>query len=170
MAQVAHSIIPIIEDAEALDHIDEMMEVEDVDVFEVGPYDLSRSLGEKGQAYAGVKTMAALEKVCAAAARHGKAVLAPLWHTVKGDSYPAIYQRQMDELISRGVNCLYEIETVHMANHMTRLNVLRSVRAVEDDAPAPAPARAPAKKKSRGLVAAKTVKAKPSAKPASRRR
>ncbi len=145
-ANRAHSIIPIIEDVEALDHLDEMMAVEDVDIYEVGPFDLSRSLGENGQAYAGPKTMAALEKVCAAAERHGKAVCAPIWHTIKTDSYPGIYARQMDELISRGVNCLYEIETAFMALHMTRLGLLREVRTVEDDVPAPA-AKKPAAKK-----------------------
>jgi 2-keto-3-deoxy-L-rhamnonate aldolase RhmA len=140
-ANRAHAIIPIIEDADALDHLDEMMEVKDVDIYEVGPFDLSRSLGEKGQAYAGTKTMAALEKICAAAERHGKAVCAPLWHTIKTDSYPGIYARQMDELISRGVNCLYEIETAFMALHMTRLGLLREVRTIEDEPVAPPPAK-----------------------------
>ncbi len=144
-ANRAHAIIPIIEDAAALDHLDELMEVEDVDIYEVGPFDLSRSLGENGQAYAGPKTMAALERVCAAAERHGKAVCAPTWHTVKTDSYPAVYARQMDELISRGVNCLYEIETAFMALHMTRMGILREVRTIEDEPAAPPPKAAPKK-------------------------
>lgn len=140
-ANVSSSIIPIIEDAEALNNLDDMMSVEGVDLFEVGPFDLSRALGENGQAYNGPKTMAALEKVCEAAERHGKAICAPVWHTVKTDSYPGIYQRQMDELIARGVTCLYEIESAYMALHLTRMGILRQVKieTVEEEDAAPAP-------------------------------
>ncbi len=138
LANRSHAVIPIIEDAEALDNLDDLMSVENVDIFEIGPYDLSRSLGETGQGFTGQKTMAAIEKVCAAAQRHGKSVLAPIWHTRANDSYPKMIEHQMDELISRGINCLYELETVFLSLHMTRTSVLRHVKEVKSE-PEPVP-------------------------------
>ncbi len=151
-ANTSNSVIPIIEDKEALDHLDDMMQVEGVDLFEIGPFDLSLSLGENGKAYSGPKTMAAIEQICEAAQRHGKGVVAPVWHTIKDDSYPAVYARQMDELISRGINCLYEIDSAFMAVHLTRMGILRSVRTVEDEPVAATPVAA----KTNGKSAAKS--------------
>ncbi|HEY0190027.1 MAG TPA: aldolase/citrate lyase family protein [Kofleriaceae bacterium] len=132
-ANRSHAVIPIIEDREALDHLDDMMGVEEVDIFEVGPYDLSRSLGETGQGFTGVKTMAAIEKICEAASRHGKAVLAPLWHPRGVGAYKELLQHQMDELLARGINCVYELESAFLALHLARMSLLKRVREVKDE-------------------------------------
>lgn len=139
IANHSHAVIPILEDRDALDHLDDLMSVAEVDIFEVGPYDLSRSLGEPGQGYTGTKTMAAIEQICEAASRHGKAVLAPIWHPRGKGSYGELLQHQTDELLARGINCVYELESAFLALHLSRLAVLKRVREVKDEPAASAP-------------------------------
>lgn len=120
------AIIPIIEDVEALDHLDEMMSTTDVDIFEVGPFDLSQSLGVNRQlTYANPETMAALEKITAAARRHNKAVLVPLWFTADTDSPAKVIRKQIDELISRGVTVFYALEMIVVARLFRDLMKIR---------------------------------------------
>jgi 4-hydroxy-2-oxoheptanedioate aldolase len=168
-ANQSHSIIPILEDREALDHLDEMMSVDEVDIFEIGPYDLSRSLGEQGKGFSGVKTMAAIEQICEAAGRHGKAVLSPLWYKRGAGSYQELLQHQVDELLSRGINCVYEIETVFLSLHLSRMTVLKRVRTVE---PTPEVAKPKPKKNGKAVKPAKAAarNGAAAAKPAASRR
>ena len=67
------SVSLMIEDAEAIDNIDEIVEVEGIDVLNVGTSDLAASLGVPGQPLH-EKVAEASEKVLAAAARKGIAV------------------------------------------------------------------------------------------------
>jgi 2-keto-3-deoxy-L-rhamnonate aldolase RhmA len=126
MAETARSVIPIIEDAEALDHLDEMMSSSDVDIFEVGPFDLSQSLGVKRElTYANRETMAAIEKIAAAARRHKKGVLVPLWLSDDADSPSKLLRKQIDELASRGITIFYAIEMVMMGRLLRDLTKIR---------------------------------------------
>jgi 2-keto-3-deoxy-L-rhamnonate aldolase RhmA len=110
------AIIPIIEDVEALDHLDEMMASPDIDIFEVGPFDLSQSLGVKRElTYSNPETMAAIEKIAACARRHGKAVLVPLWMTPDTDSPAKLVRKQIDELAARGITVFYALEMIVVA-------------------------------------------------------
>ena len=91
-AQTTNTIIPIIEDREALDHLDEIAAVEGVDIIEIGPFDLSRSLGVPGQSYMSPIVMDAIDAIVTAARNHGKAVLAPLWISPQTDSPAKVIQ------------------------------------------------------------------------------
>lgn len=128
------SIIPIIEDAEALDHLDELMSCPDVDIFEIGPYDLSASLGEPGLIYNSPKCMAAIERITETAQKYNKAVLAPMVFSLKMGSMKDLIQYQMDELISRGITLLYVGEAPLLVECLLNLTVLRQIRIVDEDA------------------------------------
>lgn len=120
------AIIPIIEDKESLDHLDEMMASTDVDIFEVGPFDLSQSLGVKRQlTYANPETMAALEKIAACAKRHNKRVLVPLWVTPDTDSPAKVVRKQIDELVKRGITIFYALEMIVVARLFRDLMAIR---------------------------------------------
>jgi 4-hydroxy-2-oxoheptanedioate aldolase len=126
MADQSRSVIAIIEDVEALDHLDEMMSSSDIDIFEVGPFDLSQSLGVRRElTYGNKETMAAIEKIAAAAKRHKKGVLVPLWLTDDADSPAKLVRKQMDELLSRGITIFYMIEMVMMGRLLRDLMKLR---------------------------------------------
>lgn len=154
-AKAAHShslVIPIIEDKAALDNLDEIVAVEGVDIIEVGPYDLSRSLGENGLAYGSKVTLEALDAICEAARRHGKVVCAPIWHSPDSDTARKTVEWQIENMIARGVTLLYDIEVILVAQHFQRITALRSVRVrrddeVADEAPAPSRSKRTAPKK-----------------------
>ena len=110
IANEESSIIPILEDKECLDHLDELMSSPDVDIFEVGPFDLSHSLGlNPTLSYGNPETMAAVEKICAAAQKHGKVVMAPSWFPREPVSPQEMMDHQVRELFSRGVSILYHL-------------------------------------------------------------
>jgi 2-keto-3-deoxy-L-rhamnonate aldolase RhmA len=133
MTNDVRSIIPIIEDAEALDHLDEMISCPDVDIFEIGPYDLSASLGLPGQGYSSPVVMDAIERICERAQKYGKAVLAPILFTFNHGSIQDIIQWHMDELISRGITILYESEITILVETTVHLSVMRQIRVVDDN-------------------------------------
>lgn len=69
-------IIPIIEDKEAVDNIDEIMSVPGIEMYDIGPVDLSHSYHlppDKG--FGNPEIAAALDKIVAAADKHGKTVM-----------------------------------------------------------------------------------------------
>lgn len=132
-ANTSRCVIPIIEDREAMNHLDEIAAVDGVDILEIGPYDLSRSLGVAGQSYQSPVVLDAIEAVAAAARKRGKAVLAPLWVSPDVDSPKKIISWQMDQLISRGVTLLYGVEVVLLAEYFRSLMPLRGVRVRSDE-------------------------------------
>ena len=155
-ANAARCIIPIIEDREAMDHLDEIAAVDGVDILEVGPYDLSRSLGVPGQGYGSPIVLEAIEAVVEAARKHGKAVKVPLWITPETDTAKKVVAWQIDELVSRGVTLLYGIEVWVLAEFFRTLMPMRGVRVRSDEEAAAeqaaaekaaAQARSPAKAK-----------------------
>ncbi|HLU64861.1 MAG TPA: aldolase/citrate lyase family protein [Kofleriaceae bacterium] len=137
------AVIPILEDAEALDNLDELMSHPEVDIFEIGPFDLSSSLGDEGRGYASERTMRAIEDIVDAAQRHGKAVLAPMVFSFDKDSFYKMLEWQMNELIARGITVLYGLEVAMLSEVVGRSLALRKVRIVrEEEEPArPAAAR-----------------------------
>ncbi|MCK5843244.1 MAG: hypothetical protein KAG97_00970 [Victivallales bacterium] len=81
-----------IEDEEAIDHIDEMAEVDGVDIMYVGPADLSLSMGHPGE-FKHPKTKEVIKKVVDACARNG------IWSATSG-----IDSEYTQELLDSGVN------------------------------------------------------------------
>lgn len=121
-------VIPIIEDKEALGKLDEIMSVPDVDIFEIGPFDLSQSLGlaKPELSYGNPETMAAVEKICDTARKYGKAVLAPMWVTPETDSPAMLVQWNLEQLVPRGLTLLYGLEVVMLARQFRELTAMRS--------------------------------------------
>lgn len=129
----ANCVIPIIEDREAMKHLDEIAAVEGVDIIEIGPFDLSRSLGFPGQAYASSVVLDAIDEIADAARRHGKAVAAPLWISPETDSPSKIIAWQIEHLVARGITLLYAAEVILLASYFRDLHPLRAVRVRSDD-------------------------------------
>ena len=122
------SVIPILEDKQCLGHLDELMSSPDVEIFEIGPFDLSHSLGlNPSLSYGNPETMAAVEKICAAAQKYGKAVMAPSWFPREAVSAPEMIDRQASELVSRGITVLY-----HLADIMLLARTLREMMPIRD--------------------------------------
>ncbi len=125
----ARCILPIIEDVEAIDHIDDLMSSPDVEIYEVGPFDLSSSLGLRRElTYGNPETMRIVEKVANAARRYNKQLMVPLWITPETDSPAKIVSRQVDELLSRGVTMFYGLEMMLVARLFRDLTPLRETR------------------------------------------
>jgi 4-hydroxy-2-oxoheptanedioate aldolase len=122
------SVIPILEDKECLGHLDEIISCPDIDIVEIGPFDLSHSLGlNPSLSYGNPETMAALEKICAAAQKYNKAVMAPSWFPKDPVAAPELIDTQVHELVSRGVTILY-----HVADVMLLARALREMMPIRD--------------------------------------
>lgn len=128
VANEESSIIPILEDKECLEHLDELMSSPDVDIFEIGPFDLSHSLGlDPSLSYGNPQTMAAVEKIVNAAQKHGKVVMAPSWFPREAVSSQEMIERQASELVSRGITVLY-----HLVDVMLLARTLREMMPIRD--------------------------------------
>jgi len=68
-------VIPLIEDAETIRNFDGLCTLEGLDVFFIGPTDLSIALGVPGATFEDPRLGAALDKVVAVAHEHGKQVM-----------------------------------------------------------------------------------------------
>ena len=125
-ANVASLVCVQIEDAEALPNLDEILTVPGVDVFFIGPSDLSQSLGYPGNP----KAPAVADAIAAALAQIRKAGKAP--------GMPATAEALPDVLAS---GCLY------IYNHLPRLigagagGYLAAARVVVSPTPPSAPRR-----------------------------
>lgn len=71
-------VVPLLEDARALDHIDELMASDDVWLYFLGVRDLAQDLGVPGADYRHPVLAEAVDRVLRASANAGKAVIAPL--------------------------------------------------------------------------------------------
>jgi 4-hydroxy-2-oxoheptanedioate aldolase len=168
-ANTSSAVIPIIEDRAALDHLDEIAAVDGVDILEIGPYDLSRSLGDPGKAYTSPLVLEALEALVDAARRHGKAVKAPLWPMPEADTPEKNIAWQIDQLVSRGVTLLYGVEVVVLGEFIRAHLPLRRVRVRSDDEAAALEAAAEAPIAKAKAKARATRAGKPRVTPAARR-
>lgn len=73
-------LVPILEDPEALDNLEDIFAAP-LDIFEIGPFDLSVSMGYPTSApYKHPKVLDALKRIGDAARKHDKLLLAPYWH------------------------------------------------------------------------------------------
>jgi 4-hydroxy-2-oxoheptanedioate aldolase len=151
-------VIPIIEDREAMKNLDEIAAVDGVDIMEIGPFDLSRSLGYPGQAYSSSVVLDAIDEITDAARRHGKAVAAPLWISPDTDSPSKIIAWQIEHLVARGITLLYAAEVILLASYFRDLRPLRNVRIRSDEEAAALEPKVPAKRgKRRSQPARATV-------------
>lgn len=122
------AIIPILEDKECLDHLDELMSSPDVEIFEFGPFDMSQSLGlNPALSYGNPETMAAVEKISAAAQKYNKVLLAPTWFPPTPVVSSELVDRQVKELVSRGITCLY-----HMVDILLIARALREMLPIRE--------------------------------------
>jgi len=104
-------IIPIIEDRIAVERIGELMAVDGVDIYDIGPVDLAHSYGLRpDRGFANEEISAALERVLAAADKYGKHVM----------TVPVLGQQLTPELakewlIDRGVRLVfYRTDSVNL--------------------------------------------------------
>jgi 4-hydroxy-2-oxoheptanedioate aldolase len=104
-------VIPIIEDRVAVERIDELMSVDGIEIYDIGPVDLAHSYGvapDKG--FANPEIAAALDRIVEAAAKHGKHVM----------TVPVLGQELTPELtrthlIDRGVRIIfYRTDSVNL--------------------------------------------------------
>jgi 4-hydroxy-2-oxoheptanedioate aldolase len=120
-------VIPIIEDVEALDNVDEIMSVDGVDIIEIGPYDLSLSLRCKKPelTYANPETMEAIQMVAAKARERRKVLLGPIWYQ-PDLSVPELARKQRESLVPLGITLIYDGDLMSMMRYMS--NMARRLR------------------------------------------
>jgi len=120
-------IIPIIEDREAIDNIDEILRIEETSIIEIGPWDLSLSLGCKNPdlSYGNRETWEAIELVAARAKERGKVLLGPVWMP-KEMSSTEIIAFQREKLGPLGFNVLYDGDLFSMGRYLGRLGRARA--------------------------------------------
>lgn len=96
-------VVPIIEDSTAVDRIDELMAVEGVEVYDVGPVDLSHSYhAQPDRGFGNPETAAALDRILEAAGKHGKRIMTvPVFGT---ELTPELCK---ERLVDRGVNLIF---------------------------------------------------------------
>lgn len=111
-------LIPLIEDQAALEDFDTMAAMPGLEVFFIGPTDLSIALGVPHATFDEPKMGAALEKVVGAARKHGKYVM-----TTIGNKPDPVYGKSVRE---RGVQAIVLGTDGHLF-----LDVCRRVNAVK---------------------------------------
>jgi 4-hydroxy-2-oxoheptanedioate aldolase len=104
-------IIPIIEDKEAVERVDELMAVEGIEVYDIGPVDLAHSYGlQPDKGFSNPELLKALERIVEAANKHGKHIM----------TVPVLGQELTPEatksyLIDRGVKMIfYRTDSVNL--------------------------------------------------------
>lgn len=91
-------VIPLVEDAEAVDTIERIFAIDGIEVVFLGPFDLSISMGLGAADYRHPKLAEILERVVAAGREHGKHVMTTVGATID-EQYAA-------SLVAKGVKCL----------------------------------------------------------------
>lgn len=117
-------IIPLLEDAAAVDELEDMLALPGVDVIFVGPWDLSISLGVPASNYDHPKLAAVLERAVAAAKKKGKHIMTTVGATID--------TQYAGRLVSKGVSLLS-----FSADIMVFLDACRKIAAVGSDVSKP---------------------------------
>jgi 2-keto-3-deoxy-L-rhamnonate aldolase RhmA len=96
-------VIPILEDKIAIERIDELMAVEGIEVYDVGPVDLSHSYRlQPDRGFGNPEIAAALERILESAHKHGKHVMTvPVFG---GELTPELVK---ERLVDRGVKLIF---------------------------------------------------------------
>ena len=123
------SIVPIIEDKEAFDNIEEICANEHISLIEIGPFDFARSLGVEVR---GPVVWNAVERITEVARAAGKKVMMPVWMTKELTSWPAVIQHQIEHLVGRGITLLFQPDVHVLADHYRNLMPLRNIRVREE--------------------------------------
>jgi 4-hydroxy-2-oxoheptanedioate aldolase len=98
-------VIPIIEDREAIDNIDEIMSVEGVSVYDVGPVDLAHSYGVPPDlGFSNPEVDAALCRVLESAHKYGKKVMTTPFFGAGAVNLPELIR---ERIIKRGVHLIF---------------------------------------------------------------
>ncbi len=120
-------IIPSIEEREAVDNIDDILSVDEGGILDIGPYDLSLSLGcdAPEHMYANKETMEAIDLVAAKAKEKNKALLGPVWPRgdLSGQEHAAFLRERLQ---SRGFHLLYDGDLSAMLRHFSRMSGMRA--------------------------------------------
>ena len=133
LANQSSCIIPLIEDVEALDHLDEIFSVEGVDLVTIGPIDFSSSLQiDEAPGYRNQKVMDVVGLIADAARRNGKAVMVPMWITEECDTPEKTIRFQIEHFVARGVTVLYRPDLHVLSDYYRNLLALRSVTVREE--------------------------------------
>jgi len=104
-------VIPIIEDREAIERIDELMAVPGIDIYDVGPVDLSHSYDlQPDKGFGNPEIDQALMRIVEAAQKHGKHVM-----TVPVFGQDLTTELTRERLIERGVKMIfYRTDSINM--------------------------------------------------------
>lgn len=134
LANTSHAIMPIIEDVEAMDNLDEICAVDGVDIVEIGPFDFSSSADTPERGFRSPVVRDAIDKVVETAAKYGKRVMTPMWIVPEAsDTYRQIIDWQIECLISHGITLLYHPDLHALSDHFRSLTPLRSIRIRGDE-------------------------------------
>jgi 4-hydroxy-2-oxoheptanedioate aldolase len=96
-------VIPILEDKIAVERIDEIMAVEGIEIYDVGPVDLSHSYHlQPDRGFGNPEIAAALERIVAAARKHRKHVM-----TVPVFGQELSPELVQERLIDKGINIIF---------------------------------------------------------------
>jgi 4-hydroxy-2-oxoheptanedioate aldolase len=120
-------IIPIIEDKEAIDNIDDILEVDGLGIIEIGPWDLSQSLGCKNpdMSYGNKETWEAIEIVAAKCKEKKLPLLGPFWQPQEFSSIQELINFQRDKLMPLGFTAFYDGDLFSVGRYLGRLNRAR---------------------------------------------
>jgi 4-hydroxy-2-oxoheptanedioate aldolase len=128
-ANNANAVMPIIEDVEAMNNLDDICSVEGVDIIQIGPFDFSLSANAPERGFRSPVVRQAIDKIVETAAKYGKRVMTPLWIVPESsDTYRQIIDWQIEYLVSHGVTLLYQPDLHVLSDHYRSLMPLRSIR------------------------------------------
>jgi 4-hydroxy-2-oxoheptanedioate aldolase len=108
-------VIPLLEDRAIIEGFDGLVTLPGLDVFFVGPTDLGISLGVPGATFDDPKLGAALDKVIAAARRHGKYVMTTIGNRLEPEYGRAVMRRGV-QLIVLGTDGHLFLDAVRRMN------------------------------------------------------
>ena len=111
--------IPLLEDRASIEDFDALAAMPGLDVYFVGPTDLAISLGVPGATFDEPQMRAALEKVVAAAKRHGKYVMTTVGNKLDVDYGRDVAKRGV-QLIVYGTDADLFVDAMRKLKRITR--------------------------------------------------